>query len=46
MHEMKHPMSGQTAGHCQFFADDLLKAAQRARQLAADHRQMEKLASK
>ena len=40
--EMKHPMSGQTAGHCQFFADDLHKAAVRARQMATDHREMAK----
>ena len=42
IHESKHPMSGQTAGHCQFFADDLHKAAQRARQLSTDHRGMAK----
>ena len=41
-HEMKHPMSGQTAGHCQFFADDLHKASVRARQMATDHREMAK----
>jgi hypothetical protein len=46
MHESKHPMSGQTAGHCQYFADDLQKAAQRARQIAADHRAMAKQAPK
>lgn len=42
----KHPMSGKTAGHCQYFADDLHKAATQARELAADHRAMAKLASK
>ena|ERR1022692_4601800 len=42
----KHPMSGKTAGHCQYFADDLHKAAAQARELAADHRAMVKLASK
>ena len=42
MHEMKHPMSGETAGHCQFFADDLHKASVRARQMATDHREMAK----
>lgn len=42
MHETKHPMSGQTAGHCQTFADDLNKAAHRARHLAADHLDMAK----
>ena len=46
MHEMKHPMSGQTAGHCQYLADDLHKAALRARQLATDHREMVKQAPK
>jgi hypothetical protein len=42
----KHPMSGKTAGHCQYFADDLHKAATQARELATDHREMAKLASK
>ena len=42
----KHPMSGKTAGHCQYFADDLHKAATQARELAADHREMAKLAPK
>ncbi len=42
MHESKHPMSAETAGHCQYFADDLQKASARARQMAADHRQMGK----
>ena len=42
----KHPMSGKTAGHCQYFADDLHKAATQARELAADHREMAKLALK
>lgn len=46
IHESKHPMSGQTAGHCQYFADDLHKAAQRARQIATDHREMSKHAQK
>ena len=40
--DSKHPMSGKTAGHCQFFADDLHKAATQARALAADHRGMAK----
>jgi hypothetical protein len=44
--ESKHPMSGKTAGHCQYFADDLHKAATQARELAADHRDMAKQASK
>lgn len=42
MHEMKHPGGGQTAGHCQYLADDLHKASLRARQMATDHRQMAK----
>ena len=46
MQEMKHPMSGQTAGHCQYFADELFKAARSARQLAADHRELAKQATK
>lgn len=40
--ESKHPMSGKTAGHCQYFADDLHKAATQARALAANHRGMAK----
>lgn len=43
--ESKHPMSGKTAGHCQYFADALHKAAAQARELAADHRVMAKQAS-
>lgn len=42
MHESKHPMSSETAGHCQYFADDLHKASERARQMAADHRELAK----
>lgn len=42
IHEQKHPMSGQTASHCDFFAAELRKAAQGARQLAADHEKMAK----
>ncbi|MEO7028609.1 MAG: hypothetical protein ABI147_04320 [Acidobacteriaceae bacterium] len=38
--EQKHPMAGKTAGHCQYFADDLHKAAKEDRALAADHRAM------
>ena len=41
-HERKHPMSGPTAGHCTIFAARTREAAQAARQLAADHRQMAK----
>lgn len=46
MHESKHPMSAETAGHCQYFADDLHKASERARQMANDHRQMAKRVAK
>ena len=46
IHELKHPMSPQTAGHCVFFADDLHKAAGRARQMAVDHREMAKQSPK
>ena len=46
MHESKHPMSGQTAGHCQYFANELHKAAQEARKLAADHEEMAEEAKK
>lgn len=46
IHESKHPMSGETVGHCQYFADDLHEAAQRSRQMATDHREMAKHASK
>ncbi len=42
IHESKHPMSAETAGHCTYFADDLHKASERARQMAASHRQMAK----
>lgn len=41
-HEQKHPMSGLTAGHCKVFAAKAREAAQAARQLARDHRQMAK----
>ena len=41
-HELKHPMSGPTAGHCTMFATRTREAAQAARQLAADHRKMAK----
>ncbi len=45
IHEQKHPMSGQTASHCDYFAKSLLKAAQDARKLAADHEEMAKEAA-
>jgi hypothetical protein len=41
-HEAKHPMSPQTAGHCQYFAESLHKASLQARQMATDHRAMAK----
>ena len=44
MHEMKHPGSGLTSGHCLYFAKKTRESAQAARQLAADHRQMAKSA--
>ncbi len=45
IHEMKHPMSGQTAGHCDYFAASMRKAAIYARKLAADHEGMAKAVS-
>jgi hypothetical protein len=45
IHEMKHQMSGQTAGHCDYFAASMHKAAMDARRLAADHEEMAKEAS-
>ena len=44
LHEQKHPMSPNTAAHCKLFAARTREAAQAARQLAADHRQMAKSA--
>jgi hypothetical protein len=41
-HEAKHPMSGKTAGHCEYFAQKYAEAAKEARQLAADHMAMAK----
>jgi hypothetical protein len=41
-HEQKHPMSGLTAEHCRYFAKEARRAAEEARTLAADHRQMAK----
>lgn len=40
--EMKRPMSPDTAAHCDFLAQDLSKAAKKARELAADHEEMAK----
>jgi hypothetical protein len=41
-HEQKHPMSGQTAQHCKFYAEHCRKAAEAARQMAAAHTEMGK----
>jgi hypothetical protein len=45
MHENKHRMSAETAGHCEYFAEELKKASQRARQMAAEHRKMARQAA-
>ena len=45
-HPTKHPLNMPTAAHCQYLAADLHKAAERARELAADHREMAKQALK
>ncbi|MBC7924411.1 MAG: hypothetical protein H7039_02035 [Bryobacteraceae bacterium] len=41
-HEQKHPMSGQTAAHCKYYADHCRKAAESARGIAAGHAEMAK----
>lgn len=41
-HTSKHPMSGQTAEHCKYFAEAARKAAQEAKALANLHEQMAK----
>ena len=46
MHGTKHPMSGQIAEHCEYFADELSKAAKEARAVAAAHEKMAKEAKK
>ena len=46
IHAMKHPMSGQTAGHCKYFAQAARKAAAEDRALAAAHEEMAKKAQK
>jgi len=43
-HEMKHPMSGQTAEHCKFFAEHCRKAAKEMRSLAMAHQEKSKSA--
>jgi hypothetical protein len=42
LHEQKHPMSGQTAAHCQFLADRYKEMAQQERDLAKLHEDMAK----
>jgi hypothetical protein len=42
----KHPMSGRTAAHCEYFAKSTREAAKAARALAAAHEQMAKDVSK
>lgn len=41
-HDMKHPMSGNTAGHCRYFAQASRKAAAEARLMATAHENMAK----
>ena len=41
-HEQKHPMSGQTAGHCQWLAKEYRQMAQKDRDLATMHETMAK----
>ena len=43
-HEIKHPLSGRTAAHCELFARRFADAAKEARRLAADHMEMAKAA--
>ena len=40
--EAKHPMSADTAGHCDYLADSLGKAAKGSRDLASAHMAMAK----
>ncbi len=46
IHAMKHPMSGNTAAHCKYFAQAARKAAAEDRALAAGHESMAKAAQK
>jgi hypothetical protein len=39
---VKHPMSGRTAEHCEYFAKSAREAAKAARELAGAHEQMAK----
>ena len=41
-HEIKHPMSGQTAAHCKLYAEHCRKAAAEMRAMAAAHTEMAK----
>ena len=43
-HGVKHPMSGQTAEHCKYYAEHCRKAASEMRSLAAAHQGMAKTA--
>jgi len=45
IHEQKHPMSGQTAGHCQWLANRYTEMAQKERELAKFHEDMAKSVS-
>ena len=40
--EQKHPMSGRTAGHCQWLSDRYTEMAQKERELAKTHEDMAK----
>ena len=44
--ESKHPMSGRTAGHCDYFSKVAREAAHADRQIAAAHAEMAKPAKK
>ncbi|MDQ1472453.1 MAG: hypothetical protein QOJ99_3933 [Bryobacterales bacterium] len=46
LHETKHPMSGNTAGHCRYFAQAARKAAAEDRALATAHENMARTAHK
>ncbi len=46
IHEMKHPMSGNTAAHCRYFSQAARKAAAEDRALAAAHESTAKNAQK
>lgn len=43
--EQKHPMSGRTAGHCQWLADRYTEMAQKERELGKLHEDMAKSVS-